>query len=255
MKNSKIKKMFCGLLVLVMAVIFPIACNDVTNVNDTTDKLSLEEVKLAHRAVMEQAKNNFTPNESLTSLDAKIDYVSSFTQSSISKMDLSDYKIKSLNSAIEEYKNMVVRFEYTSLSRQKIVSTDPVEIQQIVIDDLESSGLFSSSEINLVRRISRSFGLAEEGDIPPTSIGDSISVYKAFYKGLKPTSDESKYTVGVVLAIAEESYDWWSKNPDAIIPTDGKSKAALLPTIVAQDVAGAIIASTGVVGRIAKWFT
>lgn len=268
-------------------IIFPIACNDVTNVSDATDKLSLEEVKLAHRAAMEQAKNNFTPNENLTSLDAKIDYVSSFTQSSISKMDLSDYKIKSLNSAIEEYKNMVVRFEYTSLSRQKIVSTDPVEIQQIVIDDLESSGLFSSSEINLVRRISRSFGLAEEGNIPPTSIGDSISVYKTFYKGLEPTSDESKYTVGVVLAIAEESYDWWSKNPDAIISTDGKSKAILLPTIVAQDVAGAIvgagvaagyqiyqddghfdwgavgwgagagaiIASTGVVGRIAKWFT
>lgn len=287
MKNSKIMKMFCGLLVLVMAVILPISCNDVSNVNDATDMLSLEEVKLAHRVAMEQAKNNFTPNESLTSLDAKIDYVSSFTQSSISKMDLSDYKIKSLNSAIEEHKNMLMKFEYTSLSRQKIVSTDQVEIQQIVIDDLESSGLFSSSEINLVRRISRSFGLAEEGNIPPTSIGDSISVFRTFYKGLEPASDGSKHTVGIILAIAEESYEWWSKNPDAIISTDGKSKAILLPNVVAQDVAGAIvgagvaagyqlyqndgdfdwgavgwgagagaiIASTGLVGRIAKWLS
>ena len=287
MKNSKIMKMFCGLLVLVMAVILPIACNDVTNVNDVTDMLSLEEVKLAHRVAMEQAKNNFTPNESLTSLDAKIDYVSSFTQSSISKMDLTDYKIKSLNSAIEEHKNMLMKFEYTSLSRQKIVSTDQVEIQQIVIDDLESSGLFSSSEINLVRRISHSFGLAEEGNIPPTSIGDSISVFRTFYEGLEPTSDGSKHTVGIILAIAEESYEWWSKNPDDIISTDGKSKVILLPNVVAQDVAGAIvgagvaagyqlyqndgdfdweavgwgagagaiIASTGLVGRIAKWLS
>jgi hypothetical protein len=236
---------------------------------------------------MEQAKNNFTPTEILTSLDAKIDYVSSFTQSSISKMDLSDYKIKSLNSAIEEHKNMLIKFEYTSLSRQKIVSTDQVEIQQVVIDDLESSGLFSSSEINLVRRISRSFGLAEEGNIPPTSIGDSISVFRTFYTGLEPTSDGSKHTVGIILAIAEESYDWWSKNPDAIISTDGKSKAILLPNVVAQDVAGAIVgaglatgfqlyqndghfdweavawaaggsaiaASIGLVGKIAKWLS
>jgi hypothetical protein len=287
MKNSKIMKMFCGLLVLVMAVILPTACNDVTNVNDVTDMLSLEEVKLAHRVAMEQAKNNFTPTEILTSLDAKIDYVSSFTQSSISKMDLSDYKIKSLNSAIEEHKNMLIKFEYTSLSRQKIVSTDQVEIQQVVIDDLESSGLFSSSEINLVRRISRSFGLAEEGNIPPTSIGDSISVFRTFYTGLEPTSDGSKHTVGIILAIAEESYDWWSKNPDAIISTDGKSKAILLPNVVAQDVAGAIVgaglatgfqlyqndghfdweavawaaggsaiaASIGLVGKIAKWLS
>lgn len=286
MKNSKIMKTFCGLLVLVMAVILPIACNDVTNVNDATDMLSLEEVKLAHRVAMEQAKNNFTPNESLTSLDAKIDYVSSFIQSSISKMDLSDYKIKSLNLAIEEHENMLMKFEYTSLSRQKIVSTDQVEIQQIVIDDLESSGLFSSSEINLVRRISHSFGLAEEGNIPPTSIGDSISVFRTLYKGLEPTSDGSKHTVGIILSIAEESYDWWSKNPDAIISNDGKSKAILLPNVVAQDVAGAIvgagvaagyqvyqndgtfdwgavvwgsgagaiIASTGMVGTIAKLF-
>lgn len=284
--KSNIKLLSGAAMLLLAMLLIPLACDNVTNVEeDTSNKLSFEEVKLAHRAAMEQAKNNFIPNEDLTSLDAKIDYVSSFTQSSINKMDLSDYKIKSLNSAIEEYKNMVVKFEYTSLSRQKIVSTDPVEIQQIVIDDLESSGLFSSSEINLVRRISRSFELAEEGDIPPTSIGDSISVYTTFYKGLKPTSDESKYTVGVVLAIAEESYDWWSRNPDAIISTDGKSKAILLPTIVAQDVAGAIVgagiaagyqltkddfdwgavgwaaaggavvASTGVVGRIAKWFT
>tara|TARA_R110002073_G_scaffold212799_1_gene373102 strand:- start:452 stop:925 length:474 start_codon:yes stop_codon:yes gene_type:complete len=143
----------------------------------------------------------------------------------------------------------------------------------------------SNSEIHLMRRITTSFELAENGQIPSFSLADSISVYKTFYQGLKPTSDESKYTVGVVLAIAEESYDWWSKNPDAIIPTDGKSKAVLLPTIVAQDVAGAIVgagitagyqlmqdefdwgavgwaagggaivASTGLVGRIAKWFT
>lgn len=284
--KSNIKLLSGAAMLLLAMLLIPLACDNVRNVEeDTSNKLSLEEVMLVHRAAMEQAKNNFNPEDDITGIDEKIDYFPEFNQSSIRKMNLHESKIKSLNSAIDSYKNMAVRFEYISLNKQKIVSTDPVEIQQIVIDDLESSGLFSSSEINLVRRISRSFELAEEGDIPPTSIGDSISVYTTFYKGLKPTSDESKYTVGVVLAIAEESYDWWSRNPGAIISTDGKSKAILLPTIVAQDVAGAIVGagitagyqlmqdefdwgavgwaaaggaivgSTGLVGRIAKWLS
>ena len=283
------KKFTIALQVLFVALIASLACsvNNESGIEPNTGKLSLEEVKLAHRAVMEQAINNFTPNESLTSQDAKIDYVSSFIKEAISKTDLSDYQIESLNFALEENKKMVVRFEYTSLSKQKIVSADQIDIQQIVIDDLESSGLFSSSEINLVRRISHSFGLAEKGSIPPTSIGDSISVFRTFYKRLEPASDESKYTVGIILAIAEESYDWWTKNPDAIFSPDGKYKAILIPNIVAQDVAGAIVgagvaagyqayqndgdfdweavgwgaaagavvASTGLVGKIARWLS
>lgn len=289
MNNSKKTKMLYGLLVLAMTIVLPIACNDVTNdvsnINDTTDKLSLEEVMIVHRVAMEQAKNNFVSDESVTGLNEKIDYISAFNQSSISKMDLSDHKIQSLNSAIEDYKNMVVSFEYTSLSRQKIVSTNPVEIQQIVINDLESTGLFSNSEINLIRRISNSFALAEKGDIPPISIADSISVYKDFYENINASSEESKYTVGVVLAVAEESYTWWSANPDGIINIDGKPKAVMVANFVAQDAAGAIVgagiaasyqlfqddfdwgavgwaaaggaivASTGVVGKIASWFT
>lgn len=241
--HANMKKINVLTNVLIVALVAGLACsiNNESGLEPNTDMLSLEEIKLIHRVAMEQAKNNFIPNERLTSLDAKIDFVSSFTKESIGKMDLSDYQVESLNFALEENKNMVVRFEYTSLSRQKIVSTDQFEIIPIVVDDLETSRLFSSSEINLVRRISHSFELAVEGNIPPTSIEDSISIFRTFYKDLEPASDESKYTVGIILAIAEESYDWWSKNPDAIISTDGKSKAILIPTIVAQDVAGAII--------------
>ncbi|MTI89350.1 MAG: hypothetical protein FH748_15445 [Balneolaceae bacterium] len=287
MENKRRMMYISGMIALIAILLTPLACDSVNSVDKTSDRLSLEEVMLAHRAAMEQAKNDFNvdPELSESDIEAKINYFSKFNQSSIRNMNLDEGKILALNSAIDNYKDMAVRFEYSSLNKQKIATNDPIEIQQVVIDDLESTGLFSQSEIKLMRRIASSFELAESGQVPPFSLADSIATYKESYQQISGNSEDSYYTVGVILAVAEESYDWWLKNPDAIGTTEGKSKTALLPNVVAQDAAGAIVgagiaagyqlttddfdwgavgwaaaggaivASTGVVGKIAKWLS
>lgn len=245
---------------------------------------------LVHRAAMEGVKNNLTLDNTIIGKDERVDFVSKFNQSSISNLQLSQYKTESLNLAIEDFKDMAVQFEYTTFTNRKVSTTSPSEIQEVVLSDLATTNLFSIAELDLISRISESFNLVEQGVIPSSSISDSILVYKNLYEILDANSENSKYLVGVILAVAEESYTWWLANPDAMLYKGSNAKIApnsiMAVHFVAMDVsgaiigagiatgyqlytggdfdwgavgfstaAGAIVASTGAVGRLAGWIS
>lgn len=245
---------------------------------------------LVHRAAMDGVKNKLTLDDTIIGKDKRVDFVSKFNQLSVSNLQLSQYKTESLNLAIEEFKDMAVHFEYTTFSNRKVSTTSPSEIQEVVLSDLATTNLFSIAELNLISRISASFNLVEQAVIPSSSISDSILVYKNLYKTLDTNSENSKYLVGVILAVAEESYTWWMANPDAMLHNGSNAKVApnsiMAVHFVAMDVSGAIIgagvttgyqlykegdfdwgavafgtaagalvASTGAVGRLAGWIS
>lgn len=123
-----------------------------------------------------------------------------------------------------------------------------------------------------------------------TSMADSLEKYKDEYLELDYNSEGSYFQTGLILAIAEESYYWWTENPEAAFddPTKLNSEniQAVLPGLIATDaagaivggaiaaggqlifsddfnwgvvgygaVAGAIVGSTGAVGRLAGWLS
>lgn len=249
------------------------------------DKLTLEDVKKIHRAAMERALNEFQPDQSIQEVTSKIDFVSDFNKSSLKKFKISEEIEDQLNVAMEENKNLILNFEYVSpYTKLKIVTNDPHEIQKIAISDMTKMNLFSEQEIKLMTKITESFESTANFEISHEELVNRLVQYENEYKTLEYKSDNSYFSTGLTLAIAKESFDWWSKNPTAFESNDGKNK--LLPNVVAQDlagaivgsavaagyqliqndddfdwaavgygaVAGAVVGSTGVVGKIAKWF-
>lgn len=68
------------------------------------------------------------------------------------------------------------------------------------------------------------------------------------------TSPESYFQTGIILAIAEESHSWWNDNPGVAWGNpklnfpEGVTSQAILPGPIATDVAGAIIGGAVTLG-------
>lgn len=283
------KKVIIFLLGLFTIALTFYAC-DVSSSNERLDdQLTLENVKMAHRVAMENAFHEFEPKEDIKNLNDKINYLSEFNSNSLKELKVNGEVYTHLSFAIENNKRMVYQFEYESpFTKQKIVSNDPFVVQDLAIQDLKTTDLFSDEEIHLLERVGNLFNAS----LYSSYMADSISLYKEEYSKLSYMTSESYFQVGIVLAIAEESHQWWNENPEAawgnpkLHYPKGSNSQTVLPGPLATDVAGAIIGgavtlggqfvfaeevnwaivgygavagavvgSTGAVGRLAGWLS
>lgn len=107
---------------------------------------------------MENAFHEFTPVEGIDNINDKINYLSEFNSNSLRELEVNEEVHNHLSAAIEANKRMIYRFEYESpFTKQKIVSDDPFIVQDLAIQDLKASELFSDDEINLIQRVRNLF--------------------------------------------------------------------------------------------------
>ena len=248
-----------------------------------------------HQISMNKAYRNFEPDKTVKNLEDGIKYVRDFNEKSIlESFSLSDVQRNLLKKGMDETKNFLVEINYPyanySIGAKQLSLFD---IQNVVIADLLKHETINIDDAKILRRLIDSFQKAEVQQISVFALDDTLSTLENEFKSIvHQTETNYGYITGAVLAVAKESYNWWLNNPGAIqvnsIKTTNKidNKIQAIPLVVANDIAGAlvgagiavsgqmiingevdwgivgwsavsgaVIGSTGVVGKIGKWLS
>jgi hypothetical protein len=289
--NSKKMKKSVYITVLSLMVILLLSNACTSDKRDESVNLlefdTFKAIGQLHNNFMSNVENNFIPDESLTSLDEKIDYIAAFQVRYINNCTL-------LQSDREIFvENMIKSKDLANIDiLNKLVAKD---IKGCNLDELQSvySLIEETREYQLIDDFEY-FSLLQMADMARLCLAGSVSQDELwiFLNNMKkkwimmkyPSDSNVGYLSGYVIAVALSSIDWWELNPESgalmtksinIIPAWvaadavgalwGATSAAIGSYIVNGGVrwgsvgygalSGAVAGSTGVVGKVAKWIS
>ncbi len=284
----KIFKQFLGLAII--ATIFIVACSDNTEANIEAKQLKVadfKEVGEIHNQFLTNVKNNFNPDESITNLDEKIDYVTTFNKNFVNNLNIDASEKLELKNYLEEHKNLVVEENIVQqsfgINNRLLKSNDNEPSIFQLIDELKSNGQLSDNSHKILYTLTESLKSNYEGNLSDELLKSDVEKLISDFDTIG-FNDEEGELVGTILAISISSIEWWEENPDALnglaSRSFSKQKTALIVPWLASDIAGAVVggaiggvrsgswrgagegaligavvASTGVVGRLGKWIS
>ncbi len=269
---------------LLAAVLFVVSCSkEIKNSNeDSGKKLSFSAYKQygdLHNAFLSNALDHFSEDISLNLKQDKIDYVARFQQGYVPSTGLSANDQNQLSAELYEYRDLVV---YPDLYNEAFVSRGSGVTLSSEIDDLLANGVIDAFEHGKLKTLLSMARGNLDGTVSNTQLEDFVQRALKDWENSNYTQNSATgQLLPIVLSISLSSIDWWKTHPSA-----DKYKTAALPAWAAADVAGgivgavssgivqytitgdvnwkvvggsavagAVVGSTGLVGRIAKWFS
>jgi len=237
-----------------------------------------------HNSFMTYTLQNFQPDLSITKPDVAVDYIDSFLQDYLNSYSLDDSSKVIMTDALTENKNLLLPNEVEDITTGVRMINNPVTNAQStlieLIQSLENVKAISSDEATKLADLLNFSAAAFAGKISDDSL-------KSYLQTLNDDVSTHDYVIlGTVSCIGNASYEWWMQNPPSATPGIGqKPTAAVVAAIVARDVvggvasgavaagaqyattgkvgnwkavaisagAGAILASTGAIAKVASW--
>ncbi len=270
-------------LMLSLAVFF-VACNKEkdTTQNNATKKLvfsSYQHYGDLHNDFLTNALNNFNEDPAIKATQAKIDYIDRFQQNYVPLTALSTSERADLSSALFDYRHLIL---YPDLYQEAFVQNAAGVSLASQIDDLLNYGLIDAFEHGVLKNLLVKIQGNLDGNITNDQLENFVNNAVKDWEAMGYTqSSTTGRLLPVILSISVSSIDWWKNHPGA-----DRYKTAALPAWAAADVAGglvsgvstiivqytvtgdvhwgvvggsvvagAVVGSTGLVGRIAKWFS
>jgi len=281
----KIFKQFLGLTFIV--TIFIVACSDNEATNNEVTKLKVadfKEVGVIHNQFLTNVKNNFNPDQSITDLDEKIDYVTTFNKNFVNNLEIDASKKLELTNYLEEHKNLVLEENVVNLSFginnqfSKTVNEEPSLFD--LIEQLKKEDKLSDKSYVILNSLTESLKLNYENVLSDIKLKENVENLINEFDNHGFVGEEAEM-VGTILAISISSIEWWEENPDALDGLAARSELnqkSLIAPWLATDIGGAIIggvyagvvgnswrsaaygalggavfASTGAAGRLGRW--
>jgi len=265
--------------------------NDSGDFNNIKAKSSGFTVGEIHNDYMDLANNNFVGDESITNLNDQYSYYYSFLEDYTNSYPKFTNEEKNLFlNSVENNMNLIHYNNVVGIINNTILVDNPIEGKQTTLNkliiDLKNNNLISNSELIKINTLQYTISQAFEGNI-------SYEDFNLFIKDLENDVSENDYVLlEPISSIATYSNEWWTINereiylPEpvgSINPGDSQYQTYVAP-VVATDVGGAIVgaalaaanqyinngkvtvggvavgavggaivASTGIAGRIGRW--
>lgn len=279
------------ILSTIFTLLIIIACNNVINESETSTKNSLkiqkyDKIASLHTKSLQNAKDKFVyDSQSDYNNNDKIDVINQFNLNYLNdEIKLENFSV--YEQASHKYKSFINHLEFDKklnhlrLNREKSVNPPTF------IDSLLLLNIINEEAYEIIDEL-LDLTLKNHGyEIDNVEYSNKINhLYDEFNANASNYNNVEKDILGTSLYLAKSSVDWWIENPGAIAKINyrGKKKAA---PVLAMDAAGAmwgaasgaigsylasgevsgvavgsgavmgaIGASTGVIGKIASWFS
>lgn len=236
-----------------------------------------------HNAFLAHAYDKFIIDDSLTTKEEKIESLKGFQQAYLETFDLEARDKALISAGIEKYKNM---YDNTEILCRRVFDAptrsdgnyDEMNIFQ-AIDYAYEANVIDDFECEKLKSVANTAKVAMAGEMTQAElvrqIADIVRDWEA--KGYL-VEGEYGITLGNTLAVSMASMEYWDEHPD--LP---EFEPVVVASIVARDIAGglvgavsggigsavrggfswgavgwgaasgALVASTGIIGRIASW--
>jgi len=281
------KKIFFNLLgIAVIAIIAITSCQKPDEViNSNLKKMSFESFEKygkMHNDFLSHFKNEFVINPDITKLSEGIDYITQFYINYAMELEIGTDEKNTLIKSLEDYK----RFLYTpEFYNELFVSEDSSGLYFESIKQAHNLRIIDDFEFNRMNLIGQKAKDNHDGLISYEELKNIILQIKNEWiaQGYSIESDKGN-ALAITLAISLASIEWWEENPDAYGDNQKNTKA--LPVWVGADIAGAavgatqsaiisytttgevnwesvglsavggaIVGSTGIIGKAGKWIS
>jgi hypothetical protein len=194
-----------------------------------------------HNDYLTNVQDNFTNSTTAISLSEAIDYVANFNQSYTNTITtLSNNEKQIINAGITEFKDFVVSetfMEYQMGPNGRFYQDINTAYNNGSIDEFEKNTLISIGQ--------KSYDVYSN----PLTIQDLeiyLNAIKAEWEGQQyTTNDVHGRLTPAILAISLESANWWSNHPDAY----PNNSSTVLAAPIANDVAGAAVGALVQAGK------
>jgi len=275
-----------GATTIAIAAIILFACNnEKIDSNDTEFQLRSGSAQIdygwvgeMHNEFMTNIKNNFVPDENITKLEDKIDFIRDFNIDFASITNRSVNEKKIMSNYFEEYKRFVHSENFYDEFFVSTLGSGDSEYFKL-IQNTYSLGIIDEFEFNQFILIGRKAIENNDGLISNEDFVDVIYHINDLWNA-KNYSENSKngHLLGMTLSIALASIDWWSENPcdfdngrawQVVVAADviGGVVGGAVGGVVSYGTGGsinwwsvgagagmgALNASTGWIGKVAKW--
>ena len=265
-----------------IAILFVVSCskNDVTNIESTQLKASnFDKIGEIHNSFLTNVKDHFTPIESKTAEQEKIEAIYQFNKNFVSSLDISTEEKTLLIVGLEESKYLVKENVLISKSFGVSLSNKLFESEENLvemIDNMKANGIINNDSYQILNSLSNDLKANYEGSLPDNQLKTNVQSLINDYNDIGYPSNSEGGMVGTILAISISSIEWWEQNPDALdnlaSRSNASNKALIAPWLatsagVQYGVTGEVnwevvgwtalatgaAASTGIIGKIAKW--
>lgn len=246
---------------LLSCIMLSCSTNTTSEIAGQKDIPTFDLVTQIHRVSMDKAFNDFEPDLSIAKLSDGIKYVREFNKRSIvESIELTASQQELLTQGLIETQHFLTDIDYSEKNKSETgKNTSLSEVQATVISELIGYEVIDQKDADILKRLTTSFKLAEQGDIAVNALADSLDQFELEYLSANHgNGTQNGYITGSVLAVAKESYTWWLNNPDAIrldkniVSKYGiQNKVQAIPVVVANDIAGTLVgAGIAVTGQM-----
>jgi hypothetical protein len=266
-------------LYILSLIFITIACSKKTELSKDSLKVqSYLNLGTAHNEFLKNAKDNFEVNASVTSTSDKIDYIYNFNSKYIDKLDFTIQKKALMREQMNISKGLVKTSNLTSGSFYQSLSEDSIDEGTIFekLDTLRDFEVISDFAHTLLTNFANDLKANYESNLSDADLKLNLIQLIATYDNHGYPEDSGEGAIiGTIFAISLSSLEWWEENNDSteVAPWVAADCAGALVSGVStaciqygfngevdwniactSALVGAVSASTGLVGRIARWF-
>lgn len=287
MKKSVTK---IGFFSLVILVVLP-SCDKKQNEDDHKDLLEFEyfeKIGSLHNEFLTNVKNNLIMDNSIESLEDRIDYINDFQNDFLNICDLTSSEKQLISQELEQYKSLVdidITMRLVGAGQRLAKDEDTVSVFTL-IETAECENILDTFELSTLTKLSELAKMGFEGTITDYQFMRALQKMKYDWISMGYlVEDNCGYVSGCAIAISIASMEWWELNSEAgmlevkgnnvLIPAWavadavgavwGATSGAIGSYIINGEVkwgsvgfgalSGAVAGSTGVVGKVAKWIS
>ena len=286
------RKLFCANDPFLGLQVFLLSCDNRQIEGPDTNLLKFdyfEKIGVLHNDFLTNVKENFQLDNSLNTLDERIDYINKFQNEFLECLELSDSDMKIMSQELELSKGLVdidVTKKLVLTNHALLKEGDEASVYTL-IDQAEAYNIVDQFEYNTLIHLSDLARMGFEGTISEYQLARELQKMKDDWISKGYLVNEScGYISGYAIAISIASMEWWDENPDVGIVMIDKESNVLVPVWAVSDavgaiwgatsgaigsymmngevkwgsvgfgaLSGAVAGSTGVVGKVAKWIT
>ncbi len=281
LKLKKMKKVVYGSLFVALVGIILLACKkeNVTN-NDSPSKPFDRFMVLGHlhNDFLENANKKFVSNDKIENGEDALSYVTSFNIEYVGNLTLNESDKIEFKEQLAKHKDVLVKERLIRPFYQSKLKSGELSMMEMIQDLYQNEQIISFDKSCLDYLVSI-FMRSYEGSLSSEKVHELLLEQKDLW--ILSQENESKGTdiTANIIAISICSLEWWEENPDAF----GLEKVA--PWVVADAVgaaygavdsatgqyllngdvsaggvgwgaaAGAVNASTGLVGKVSGWIS
>lgn len=294
METLKLRPASLHVALTVALFIFLLGCNKDTAIQEepivTTSTLKVSDFsKLGeiHNAFLSNVNDNFNAVKKEESLDERIEVLNNFNKEFAKTLNLSEHQKQFLIDGLENHKDLVVTENLARKSLRLGANTtaeDSEESAFVLIEGLKSAEQISEGSYSILNRLVLDLKSNYEHSLSDAQLKLNIKKLVKEFDNLNFTDDSQEgQMIASILAISIASIEWWKENPKAFAEN---AKTMALPVWAAADVVGgvigagasaliqykvngeingeivaysavggAVVGSTGIVGKAAKWLS